>query len=138
MPAKLTLASQEMAQESLETVEFVSTVEDAVRHADLAIDCIPDELESKLEILWLLDRMAPPKMVVATPTMQLSIADLAACTYRPERCVALAIDPRALIARTVESIEIRTTAKTLPEAAALVTGFWERLGFASRIEVAAE
>ena len=40
-------------------VDFVSTIEDAVRDADLAIDCVPDELESKLEIFWLLDRMAP-------------------------------------------------------------------------------
>lgn len=138
MPAKLALASQAAAQESLEAVEFVSNVEDAVRHADFAIDCIPDELESKLEILWLLDRMAPPKMVIATPTTRLSIADLASCTYRPERCVALAMDPRALIAHTVDAIEIRTTAKTLPEAAALVTEFWERLGFTPRIEAVAE
>ncbi|MGH9607848.1 MAG: 3-hydroxyacyl-CoA dehydrogenase NAD-binding domain-containing protein [Terracidiphilus sp.] len=63
-------------------VEFVSTIEDAVRPADLAIDCVPDELESKLEILWLMDRMAPPQTVFATPTTQMEIDDLAACTYR--------------------------------------------------------
>jgi len=49
-------------------VAFVSTIEDAVRNADLVIDCVPDELESKLEILLLLDRMAPPRTVLATPT----------------------------------------------------------------------
>jgi len=49
-------------------IAFVSSIEDAVREADLAIDCVPDELESKLEILWLLDRMAPPRTVLATPT----------------------------------------------------------------------
>ena len=27
------------------------------------IDCVPDELESKLEIFCLLDRMAPPRTV---------------------------------------------------------------------------
>ena len=48
---------QQLNAESLTSVSFVSTIEDAVREADLAIDCIPDELESKLEILWLLDRM---------------------------------------------------------------------------------
>src|SRR5258708_11929978 len=69
-------------------VEFVSTVEDAVRQADLAIDCVPDELESKLEILWLLDRMAPPRTVLAKPTTLLSIADLARCTDPTHRCVA--------------------------------------------------
>jgi 3-hydroxybutyryl-CoA dehydrogenase len=73
-------------------VAFVSTIEDAVREADLAIDCVPDELESKLEILWLLDRMAPPRTVFATPTTRLSIADLAGCTYREGKCVAIAAE----------------------------------------------
>lgn len=142
MPAKLALASQTATEQSTKPipVELVSAVEDAVRDADLAIDCVPDELESKLEILWLLDRMAPPKMVIATPTTQQSIVDLASCTYRPERCVAIAVDPRALSGPDAEhgsaAITIRTTNATLPEASALVAEFWQRLGFEPRVEVA--
>ena len=75
-------------------VTFVSTIEEAVRDADMVIDCVPDELESKLEIFWLLDRMAPPHTVLITPTTRLSITDLAACTYRPEKCVAIVIEAR--------------------------------------------
>ena len=140
MPAKLALASQAAAELSMDqhSVEFVSTVEDAVRRADLAIDCMPDELESKLEILWLLDRMAPPETVLATPTTRQSIADLANCTYRPERCVAIAADPRELAEGKLAEIQLRTTAQTLPEAAALVTEFWQRLGFAVRTEIVTE
>jgi 3-hydroxybutyryl-CoA dehydrogenase len=142
MPAKLALASQAAIAVSTDqiSVELVSAVEDAVRDADLAIDCVPDELESKLEILWLLDRMAPPKMVIATPTTQQSIVDLASCTYRPERCVAIAVDPRTLsgpdFQRGSAIITIRTTPATLPEASALVAGFWENLGFTPRVEIA--
>ncbi|MGA7342513.1 MAG: 3-hydroxyacyl-CoA dehydrogenase NAD-binding domain-containing protein, partial [Terracidiphilus sp.] len=87
MPSNLHHAQEflrlELNSAALPAVDFVSTIEDAVRSADLVIDCVPDELESKLEILWLLDRMAPPHAVFATPTTRLSIADLAACTYRP-------------------------------------------------------
>ena len=100
MPANLHHAREALRQElsptSLPMVDFVSTIEDAVRDADLAIDCVPDELESKLEILWLLDRMAPPRTVLATPTTRLSITDLAACTYRAEKCVAIAAEASAL------------------------------------------
>ena len=71
-----------------------STVEDAVRDADLAVDFVPDELESKLEIFSLLDRMAPPRTILCTPTNALSITDLASCTYRAERCVGLRGDVR--------------------------------------------
>lgn len=155
MPANLHHAQevlrQELAPESLRgikpdtldtqtgwRVEFVSTVEDAVREADLAIDCVPDELESKLEIFCLLDRMAPPRTVLVTPTVALSIADLASCTYRADRCVAIAADPRTLhhtLRRDgARKLTLRITSKTAAEAAALAQSFWQRLGFAVTIE----
>jgi 3-hydroxybutyryl-CoA dehydrogenase len=121
-------------------VTFASTIEEAVRDADLAIDCVPDELESKLEIFWLLDRMAPPHTVLITPTTRLSISDLAACTYRPEKCIAVAIEARDLIAgrraaegRTADLL-LRTGSRTSQETVALVKSFWEHLGFATRFE----
>ena len=142
MPANLHHAEEylrrqldaEMLASSPLPVQFVSTVEDAVHEADLAIDCVPDELESKLEILWLMDRMAPPRTVLATPTTRLSISDLAGCTYRAERCVAIGVDPRDfshLHKPGGESgLTLRTTEKTTPETTELVRSFWERLGFA--------
>jgi 3-hydroxybutyryl-CoA dehydrogenase len=110
-------------------VVFVSTIEDAVREADLAIDCVPDELESKLEIFCLLDRMAPPRTVLVTPTTRLSIADLASCTYRPDRCVAIAQEASSLAEGGCSEILLRTTGKTSAETVALVARFWGRLGF---------
>jgi 3-hydroxybutyryl-CoA dehydrogenase len=115
-------------------VGFVSSIEDAVREADLAIDCVPDELESKLEILWLLDRMAPPRTVLATPTTRLSIADLAACTYRPDKCVAIVAEARGLAEGPGVEILIRATPRTSEETVALVGNFWRRLGIAPRFE----
>jgi 3-hydroxybutyryl-CoA dehydrogenase len=119
----------------IEQVHFVSTVEDAVREADLAIDCVPDELESKLEILWLLDRMAPPRTVFATPTTNLSIDDLASCTYRPEKCIAIAASPRTLSdERPGSAIKLVAAARTTPETISLVKSFWQRLGFLPEVE----
>ncbi|HVG26348.1 MAG TPA: 3-hydroxyacyl-CoA dehydrogenase NAD-binding domain-containing protein [Acidobacteriaceae bacterium] len=88
------------------TLRLALTVEDAVREADLAIDFVPDELESKLEIFCLLDRMAPPHTILCTPSTALSIADLASCTYRADRCFALQLspsEPTATLIRTVLS-----------------------------------
>jgi 3-hydroxybutyryl-CoA dehydrogenase len=116
-------------------VDFVSTIEDAVRDADLAIDCVPDELESKLEILWLLDRMAPPRTVLATPTTRLSIADLANCTYRPDKCVAIAAEASSLAAGLSGEILLRTTSRTTAETLELVEEFWRRLGLAPKVAV---
>ena len=138
MPANLHHAResirQELNPEALHAVNFVSSIEDAVREADLAIDCVPDELESKLEILWLLDRMAPPHTVIATPTTNLSIADLASCTYRPEKCIAIAAAPVELTAGAGPEITLRAAPATSAETIALVRDFWEKLGFRPVVE----
>jgi 3-hydroxybutyryl-CoA dehydrogenase len=139
MPANLHHARetlrQQLGPDALHNVTFVSTIEDAVREADLAIDCVPDELESKLEILWLLDRMAPPRTVLATPTTRLSIADLANCTYRPGKCIAIAQEASSLAAGAGSEIFLRTTSRTSPETVALIEHFWRKLGFVPRFEL---
>jgi len=93
MPANLRRAQQEFAQfapsPAAGTLELAATIEAAVREADLVVDFVPDELESKLEIFCLIDRMAPPKTIILTPSDALSITDLASCTYRGDRCFAL-------------------------------------------------
>jgi 3-hydroxybutyryl-CoA dehydrogenase len=93
MPSNLRRAESEYTDLSRRggygAIEFANTVEDAVRQADLAIDFVPDELESKLEIFSMIDRMAPPRTILCTPTEELSITDLASCVYRPSRCVGL-------------------------------------------------
>lgn len=93
MPANLRKAEADFSSmappDRTGTLRLASTVEDAVRDADVAIDFVPDELESKLEIFSMIDRMAPPKTILCTPSYALSITDLASCVYRPERCLAL-------------------------------------------------
>ena len=98
MPARLRRAQAEFVDLAADpagdlagpgSLEFALTVEDAVREAEIAIDFVPDELESKLEIFCLIDRMAPPGTILCTPSEALSITDLASCTYRGERCVAV-------------------------------------------------
>ncbi len=134
---------QELSPEALPAVAFVGSIEDAVREADLVIDCVPDELESKLEILWLVDRMAPPHTVVATPTLQQSIGDLASCTNRREKCIAIAATPQSLasaapmdtmpqLARA--ELILRAASFTGDETVSLVVDFFRRLGFSPFVE----
>ncbi len=114
-------------QLSLGNLRFATSVEDAVRTADLIVDCVPDELESKLEIFSLLDRMAPPLAIFVTPTKSLSIADLASCTYRGDRCVAIQFPSKDPL--TGESVVLVSTTRTSPEVLDGVSKFWAALGF---------
>jgi 3-hydroxybutyryl-CoA dehydrogenase len=125
-------------------VEYALTIEEAVRDADLVIDCVPDELESKLEILSLIDRMAPPRTIIATPTRALSIADLASCTYRPERCLGLRLPLQLLDSQTlgdgdnpasvhITQVAITRIGGTDPAVLEAVVAFWQSVGFESTI-----
>jgi 3-hydroxybutyryl-CoA dehydrogenase len=77
--------------------------------------------------------MAPPRTVLATPTTRLSIADLANCTYRPTKCIAIAAEASALTGKTEAAasreVQLRTTPQTAPETVALLDHFWRQLGF---------
>jgi 3-hydroxybutyryl-CoA dehydrogenase len=142
MPAKLRRAEEDFADLRLRvmagSLELVSTVEDAVREADIAVDFVPDELESKLEIFSMIDRMAPPKTILCTPSEVLSITDLASCVYRPERCVAV----RGGLVRGVFAAEA-TMRLVHPVSVAegtlgAVSGFLRALGIAVVVELDAE
>jgi 3-hydroxybutyryl-CoA dehydrogenase len=125
---------QELSPQALPAVAFVSSIEDAVRDADLVIDCVPDELESKLEIFWLVDRMAPPRAVIATPTIDQSIADLASCTNRREKCIAIAATPDDLTPGAGTDLVLRSAPFTSDETIALLVDFFLRLDFRPRVE----
>jgi 3-hydroxybutyryl-CoA dehydrogenase len=118
MPDKLRNAAAVFAELGHD-VTLVSTVEDAVREADIAVDFVPDELESKLEIWSMIDRMAPPKTVMCTPSEALSITDLASCTYRDDRCVMM----RGVFTGTVKLLSAAGTSEaTRAAAAAMLRG----------------
>ncbi len=134
LPSNLRAALEEIETAGLTgTLRVATTVEDAVREADLAIDFVPDELESKLEILSMIDRMAPPKTVLCVPTEALSLNDLASCTYRADRCVAVEL------ARDLASAIVVAGEKSSAESVALVEAFWRSVGaeVSARVDAAA-
>lgn len=134
MPAKLRGAQEWLGD--LAGVRYATTVEDAVQSADLVIDFVPDELESKLEIVSLLDRMAPPRTILLIPTRALSVTDLASCTYRAAQCVGVRpADANApyrtdLVAAPVEIIRSRFVSE---EALAAAQAFFAAMGVASAV-----
>jgi hypothetical protein len=68
----------------------------------------------------------------------LSIADLAACTYRADKCVAIVVEARELAGREERpagELLLRTTRQTAVQTIAVVRDFWERVGFMPRFEV---
>ena len=104
-----------------------------MRTADLIVDCVPDELESKLEIFSLLDRMAPPLAIFVTPTGRLSIADLASCTYRADRCIAIQFASKDLLAG--ETVVLVSTTPDFARGAGRSGEILDSLGFRTELKL---
>src|SRR3954464_12002672 len=70
-------------------IEYGSSVEEAARAADLVIEAVPEELESKIEIFTLLDKICAPRTILASNTSSLSVTEIASVTYRAKKCVGM-------------------------------------------------
>ena len=81
--------SSDEAQAAMLRLEYAGSVEDAAREADFVIECVPDELESKLEIFTLLDKVCRPTTILASTTSALSVSEIASVTYRKPKCVGM-------------------------------------------------
>ncbi len=77
------------ADSALSRLEYASTVEDAAREADLVIEAVPEEMESKIEIFTLLDKICRPHTILASNTSSLSVTDMASVTYRPHKILGM-------------------------------------------------
>lgn len=77
------------ADGALSRIEFASNVEDAARDADMVIEAVPDELESKLEIFVLLDKLCKPETILVSNTHTQSISEMASVIYRAPRCIGM-------------------------------------------------
>src|SRR6185369_2231467 len=77
------------AKAAFSRLEFAGSVEDAARQADLVIEAVPEELESKLEIFTLLDKICRPGTILASHISTLSITEISRVTYRAWNCVGM-------------------------------------------------
>src|SRR5207248_674027 len=77
------------ADQAFSRLEYASTVEEAAREADLVIEAVPEEMESKIEIFTLLDKICRPNAILASNTSSLSITEIASVTYRPSKCLGM-------------------------------------------------
>jgi len=68
---------------------LASKIEEAVREADFIVEAVAEEMEMKIEMFTIFDKFAKPDAIFASSSPSLSIAELAAVTFCPERCIGL-------------------------------------------------
>ncbi|HKN34113.1 MAG TPA: 3-hydroxyacyl-CoA dehydrogenase NAD-binding domain-containing protein [Terriglobales bacterium] len=77
------------ADAAFSRIEYARTVEEAARQADLVLEAVPEEMESKIEIFTLLDKICRPTTVLASNTSSLSITEIASVTYRAKKILGM-------------------------------------------------
>ncbi|HEY2116112.1 MAG TPA: 3-hydroxyacyl-CoA dehydrogenase NAD-binding domain-containing protein [Candidatus Angelobacter sp.] len=81
--------SEAEATAAFSRLQYAATVEQAAREADLVIEAVPDEMESKIEIFTLLDKICKPATILASNTASLSVTEIASVTYRAPKVLGM-------------------------------------------------
>lgn len=87
------------------------SAEGASREADLIIEAVADEMEMKIELFTIFDKFAKPGAIFASTTTSLSITEMAAVTFCPERCVGMRFFADRQKANRLELVKGRETSE---------------------------
>ena len=114
-------------------LEYASTVEHAAREADLVIEAVPDELESKTEIFILLDKICRPQTILVSNTAALSLTEIASVTYRAHRIAGMRFAEPIFTSKNLQVVHAQLTDD---ETIAVCTEVGRRMG--KQVKVIAE
>ncbi len=110
---RLTAADAKAARARLATAP---SLEAAVFGADLVIEAVVEDLEVKRRLFAELDRLAPPRTILATNSSAISSSRLARATARPDRVANLHYFNPALVMELVEVVQGPHTSADTAEA----------------------
>ena len=104
---------------------LASKIEEAVRESDLIVEAVAEEMEMKIEMFTIFDKFAKPEAIFASSSLSLSIAELAAVTFCPERCIGLRFVPKP---RKENALELVCTPQTSEETVSRCREVGRRMG----------
>ncbi len=118
----------EQRARALANLTTSSSVEDVCRETDLLIEAVPEEMEVKLEIFTIFDKFAKPNAILASNTSSLSVTEMAAITFRPEKCIGMHFFnpvPKMKLLEIVRALETsEATVRPAPKSAAAWARKW--------------
>jgi len=90
-------------------LEYASTVEHAAREADLVIEAVPEELESKIEIFTLLDKICRPRTILVSNTAFFRVSEIASVTYRAAKIAGMRFAEPVFTGKSLQIVRARLT-----------------------------
>jgi 3-hydroxybutyryl-CoA dehydrogenase len=115
---------QAKAEEVLGRITLTTDL-DAVAHADLVVEAVPENRDLKVKVMEAIDSAAAPDAIVASNTSSIPIAELATVVKSPERVLGLHFFSPVPVMKLVEIvIALDTSDETIARAKA----FSEEIG----------
>lgn len=102
-----------------------STSLDDIADADLVIEAVTEDLDTKLEVFGRIAELTRPDIIKATNTSSLPIANLAAVTKAPDKVLGLHFFNPPAVMKLLEIVRSLTTSE---ETIQFARGFAERIG----------
>ena len=109
--------------ESKMALVSVTTKNEDLKDADLAIEAVPEKMDLKKKVFQELDSFLPAQSILASNTSALSISALGAVTKRPEKVVGIHFFFPAHVMKLVEVIPgLATSEETITDAVTFCEG----------------
>ena len=106
--------TEESKQKTLSQIQCSTSIEQAVKNADLVIEAATEDVLIKTKIFQTLDINAQSTAIIASNTSSISITQLAACTKRPEKVIGMHFMNPVPVMKLVEIIRgLATSQETL-------------------------
>jgi 3-hydroxybutyryl-CoA dehydrogenase len=106
---------KEKKEETLRNIKTTTSLTDALRNSDLAIEAATENVEVKLKIFKELDEVAPANCMLATNTSSISITRIAASTNRPGLVIGMHFMNPVPVMKLVEIINGYATRKEVTD-----------------------
>jgi 3-hydroxybutyryl-CoA dehydrogenase len=109
----------------LSRITATASLAEGVSQTDLVIEAVFEEIETKKKVFQAVDRAAPGTTIIASNTSTLWIAELAAATRRPDRCLGTHFLIPAALTPLVEVVRGPETSEETYDA---IIGFLKQCG----------
>jgi len=97
--------TQEQADQARKNIRFTSSLEDAVKDADYAIEAAIEVLDIKRKVFADMDKFAPAHCILATNSSAIVSSRIADATQRPDKVLNIHFFNPALVMKLVEVVQ---------------------------------
>ena len=107
------LIDEDTKAKSLASISTFTSLDEAVKNADLVVEAATENTDLKLKIFKQVDEAAPAGSILATNTSSISITHIAAATSRPEKVIGMHFMNPVPVMKLVEIINGYATDKSV-------------------------